>query len=80
MDRLDYIKGIPHRLRAFDRFLQTYPEWVGKVVLIQIAVPSRTGTLLSIYLSISIYLRYYYGLITYCCISLAYDINGMEIY
>jgi trehalose 6-phosphate synthase/phosphatase len=42
VDRLDYIKGIPHRLRAFELFLQKYPEWKGKVFLIQIAVPSRT--------------------------------------
>jgi len=42
VDRLDYIKGIPQRLRAFGRLLQKFPEWKGKVVLIQIAVPSRT--------------------------------------
>jgi len=42
VDRLDYIKGIPHRLRAFQLMLQTYPEWRGKAILIQVAVPSRT--------------------------------------
>jgi trehalose 6-phosphate synthase/phosphatase len=41
VDRLDYTKGIPERLRAFRKFLQDYPEWRGKVVLIQVAVPSR---------------------------------------
>jgi trehalose-6-phosphate synthase len=41
VDRLDYTKGIPERLRAYRRFLQDYPEWRGKVVLIQVAVPSR---------------------------------------
>ncbi len=41
VDRLDYTKGIPERLRAYKRFLQTSPEWHDKVVLIQIAVPSR---------------------------------------
>ena len=41
VDRLDYTKGIPERLRAYRRFLQDFPEWRGKVVLIQIAVPSR---------------------------------------
>ena len=30
-DKLDTIKGIPQKLRAFERFLQTYPEWQGKV-------------------------------------------------
>jgi len=38
---LDYIKGIPHKLFAIERFFQNHPEWIGKVVLIQIAVPSR---------------------------------------
>jgi trehalose 6-phosphate synthase/phosphatase len=41
VDRLDYTKGIPERLRAYRRFLQDYPNWHGKVVLIQVAVPSR---------------------------------------
>lgn len=41
VDRLDYTKGIPERLRAYKRFLNNFPEWRGKVVLIQVAVPSR---------------------------------------
>jgi len=41
IDRLDYVKGIPHKLKALEYFLQTYPQWRGKVVLLQIAVPSR---------------------------------------
>jgi len=41
VDRLDYIKGIPQKLRAFDRLLTKYPEWVGKVVLVQLAIPTR---------------------------------------
>ncbi len=41
VDRLDYIKGIPQKLRAFDRFLTEHPEWVGKVTLIQLAIPTR---------------------------------------
>jgi len=41
VDRLDYTKGIPERLRAYKRFLTEYPEWRDKVVLVQIAVPSR---------------------------------------
>ena len=40
IDKLDYTKGIPQRIRAFERFLQTYPEYVGKVSLIVQAVPS----------------------------------------
>ena len=42
IDRLDYTKGIVERLEAFDLFLERYPEWRQKVILILIAVPSRT--------------------------------------
>ena len=41
VDRLDYIKGVPQKLHALEVFLTEHPEWVGKVVLVQIAVPSR---------------------------------------
>ena len=42
IDRLDYTKGIPRRMLAFDSFLRRYPEWHGKVLFLQVAVPSRT--------------------------------------
>lgn len=42
VDRLDYTKGIPGRLRTFDRLLEQHPEWRGKVNLVCVAVPSRT--------------------------------------
>jgi trehalose 6-phosphate synthase/phosphatase len=41
VDRLDYSKGIPDRLRTYRRLLESAPELRGKVVLIQVAVPSR---------------------------------------
>ena len=41
VDRLDYVKGVPQKLRAFEILLETHPEWVGKVVLIQVAIPTR---------------------------------------
>lgn len=41
VDRLDYTKGIPERLLAFQEFLEQYPEYRGEVTLLQIAVPSR---------------------------------------
>ncbi|MBN2745013.1 MAG: bifunctional alpha,alpha-trehalose-phosphate synthase (UDP-forming)/trehalose-phosphatase [Marinilabiliaceae bacterium] len=41
IDRMDYTKGIPHRLKAFANFLQNYPEYRQKVTLIMLAVPSR---------------------------------------
>src|SRR5436305_11488609 len=40
-DRLDYSKGIPERLRAFRTALERHPELRGRVVLIQIVLPSR---------------------------------------
>ena len=41
VDRLDYSKGILERLRALERFYERHPERRGKVVFVQIAVPSR---------------------------------------
>jgi trehalose 6-phosphate synthase len=41
VDRLDYIKGVPQKMHAFEIFLEKHPEWVGKAVLVQVAVPSR---------------------------------------
>jgi trehalose 6-phosphate synthase/phosphatase len=43
VDRLDYTKGIPRRLLAYERMLELHPELRGKVRLVQVAVPSRTG-------------------------------------
>lgn len=42
-DRLDYTKGIPLRLEAFDALLEKKPEYRGAVSLVLVAVPSRTG-------------------------------------
>jgi trehalose 6-phosphate synthase/phosphatase len=42
IDRLDYTKGIPQRLEAFDLFLQRNPQYKEKVCFILVAVPSRT--------------------------------------
>lgn len=43
VDRLDYTKGIPQRLRAFANFLERYPEVRERVNLFQVVVPSRMG-------------------------------------
>jgi trehalose 6-phosphate synthase/phosphatase len=43
VDRLDYTKGIPRRLIAYERLLQRDPSLRDKVRLIQLAVPSRSG-------------------------------------
>lgn len=42
VDRLDYTKGLVHRLRAFEKLLENHPEHIEKVSLLQISVPSRT--------------------------------------
>lgn len=41
VDRLDYTKGIIQRLEGFDLFLEKYPEWREKLILILVATPSR---------------------------------------
>jgi len=43
IDRLDYTNGLPLKLEAFRTLLMDYPEWRDKVVLVQVAVPSRTN-------------------------------------
>ena len=42
VDRLDMIKGIPQKILAFEKFLEENGDWQDKVVLLQIAVPTRT--------------------------------------
>jgi trehalose 6-phosphate synthase len=42
VDRLDYSKGIPQRIKAFDRFLEANPEWHGRVTMLQITPRSRS--------------------------------------
>ncbi|MGE3247002.1 MAG: trehalose-6-phosphate synthase [Beijerinckiaceae bacterium] len=41
VERLDYTKGLPARLKAFGRLLEKYPENIKHVSLMQIASPSR---------------------------------------
>jgi trehalose 6-phosphate synthase/phosphatase len=43
LDRLDYTKGIVHRLHGYETFLSRCPYWHGRVVLMLIVVPSRVG-------------------------------------
>lgn len=40
VDRLDYSKGIPGRIKAYECFLQRYPQYLGKVSLLMIVVPT----------------------------------------
>ena len=43
IDRLDYTKGIANRIRAYEYFLEKYPEYKEKVRLVMLAVPSRSN-------------------------------------
>jgi trehalose 6-phosphate synthase len=42
VDRLDYTKGIPSRLRAVDALFERHPEHLRRVSFVQVAVPSRS--------------------------------------
>lgn len=42
VDRLDYTKGLVHRIKAFETLLQKHPELIERVTFLQVAVPSRT--------------------------------------
>jgi trehalose 6-phosphate synthase len=42
VDRLDYTKGIPERILAFESLVKRFPEWRKKVSFVQIASPSRS--------------------------------------
>jgi alpha,alpha-trehalose-phosphate synthase [UDP-forming] len=41
IERLDYSKGIPQRLRAIDHLLEQHPEYRRRFVFVQVCVPSR---------------------------------------
>jgi trehalose 6-phosphate synthase/phosphatase len=43
VDRLDYTKGVFSRLKAYEYFLQSFPEYLERVVFIIIVVPSRSS-------------------------------------
>jgi trehalose 6-phosphate synthase len=42
VDRLDYSKGIPERMNAYERFLKLFPDWHNNVTYLQITPHSRT--------------------------------------
>lgn len=41
VDRVDYTKGIPERLRAVEHLLTTHPELKGQFIFVQVGAPSR---------------------------------------
>jgi trehalose 6-phosphate synthase/phosphatase len=42
VDRLDYTKGIPEKMLAYEEFLRRNPHWRARTVFIQVASPTRT--------------------------------------
>jgi trehalose-6-phosphate synthase/HAMP domain-containing protein len=44
VERIDYTKGLPERIRALRFFFETYPEYRERLVFVQLAAPSR-GTI-----------------------------------
>ncbi len=44
VDRIYQVRGLKHKLTAFEMFLQDHPEWIGKVVLIQILLPESSDS------------------------------------
>ena len=41
IDRLDYSKGIVNRLDGYERFLELYPDWHGRITYLQISPATR---------------------------------------
>jgi len=45
IERMDYIKGFDLKLKAYRQLLKTHPEYIGKVLLFQLAIPTRENVL-----------------------------------
>ncbi|KZS96206.1 trehalose-6-phosphate phosphatase [Sistotremastrum niveocremeum HHB9708] len=43
-DKLDVVKGVLQKLKAFEKLLRDYPEWRGNVVLIQVTAPAQADS------------------------------------
>ncbi|KAG6843236.1 hypothetical protein H0H93_001774, partial [Arthromyces matolae] len=41
-DKLDEVQGVRHKIKAFEYFLERHPEFQGKAILIQIALPTQS--------------------------------------
>jgi len=55
-EKLDHIKGVPNKLLAFEMFLKKYPNWIGKVVLIQVVTHGSLGSYKDLQTQVSILL------------------------
>ncbi|MGH2624604.1 MAG: alpha,alpha-trehalose-phosphate synthase (UDP-forming), partial [Sphingobacterium sp.] len=43
VERLDYVKGPLEKIKAFGEFLETYPEFLGKIELVNVCTPPSQG-------------------------------------
>jgi len=43
VERLDYVKGPIEKMLAYEAFLEKYPEWLGKVIMLNIVTPAAPG-------------------------------------
>ena len=43
VDRIDYTKGLPEKLKGIDLLFHRHPEYAGRLVFAQVGVPSRTA-------------------------------------
>src|SRR5439155_1205662 len=43
VERVDYTKGLPERMRAIRRFFERWPEYRGRAIFLQVASPSRSS-------------------------------------
>ena len=43
VERVDYTKGLPERMRAIRRFFERWPDYRRRAVFVQVASPSRTS-------------------------------------
>ncbi|HWB91910.1 MAG TPA: trehalose-6-phosphate synthase, partial [Puia sp.] len=41
VDRLDYTKGVANRLKSYQHFITSFPEYKGNVIFVLVIVPSR---------------------------------------
>lgn len=65
-DKLDWIKGVREKLIGFEVFLDTHPEWVGRVVLVQVALATvQDGTEAGVVSDLAARINHKHGSLTY---------------
>lgn len=44
IDAMETMRGVKHKLQSFEMFLETYPSWIGEVILVQVMSPDSIST------------------------------------